>query len=113
VDNSNFYIEAFKTIRQMEGLGKNLQLFVDYRRLFRVIQKAHKLDRLLTIVSSEFISVHPDIRLTSIRFNLDIQLIYPDNIRISRILSGYPKLSGYPGYLLKFFILSFVNDNLI
>ena len=69
---------------------------------------------------AEFISVYPDIRLTSIRFNPDIQLIYPDNIRISRILSGYPKLSGYPanlsgypGYLLKFFILSFVNDNLI
>lgn len=71
-------------------------------------------------LGAEFISVHPDIRLTSIRFYPDIQLIYPDSIRISRILSGYPKLSGYPvnlsgypGYLLKYLILRFVNDNLI
>ncbi len=33
---------------------------------------------------------------TSYPFNPDIQLIYPDNIRISQILFGYPKLSGYP-----------------
>ncbi|CAB4477554.1 unnamed protein product [Rhizophagus irregularis] len=45
IDNSNFYIGAFKSICQMEGLSENFQLFIDYGRLLRVIQKTRNLGR--------------------------------------------------------------------
>ncbi|GBC40425.2 hypothetical protein RIR_jg7928.t1 [Rhizophagus irregularis DAOM 181602=DAOM 197198] len=30
VDNSNFFIEASKSIRRMESLGENIKIFIDY-----------------------------------------------------------------------------------